>query len=229
MKQAWQWVRDEIAGMPTLFAILALCAVSAGVYANSLDNGFHFDDGHSIQDNAYLRSFEHVGAYPDSSIANPLRLVARLMNADIGMQYFHVTYGGFDHHSAQNENGKHANKLLAVSDGVSALYDDLAAIGLADDTVIVVFSEFGRTVYENGSAGTDHGSTNPVIVFGNAVSGGLASAHPSMDPVDLDEDGELPMQVDMRDVLGTVVQSWLGEDPAVVFPGHSFSPVPIFT
>ncbi len=210
----------------------AFAAISDGLVAEGGNLGSMATTGRGILDLIDLfdtvPEFEHIGVYPDSSLTKPLQLVARLMNADIGMQYFHVTYGGFDHHSNQNENDKHANKLLAISDGVSALYDDLAAIGLADDTIVVVFSEFGRTVYENGSAGTDHGSTNPVLVFGNAVAGGLTTPHPSMDPVDLDDDGELPMQADLRDVLGTVAQSWLSADPAVVFPGHSFSSLPIF-
>lgn len=211
----------------------AYAAIAAGLDGTGGRLGAMAQTGAGILDLIALfdtvPAYEHVGDYPDAGISNPLRLVARLLAADIGMQYFHVTYGGFDHHSAQNENGKHANKLYAVSEGVSALYDDLAALGLADDCVIVVFSEFGRTVYENGSAGTDHGSTNPVLVLGDAAAGGLVSDHPSMDPADLDDDGELPMVVDVRDVLGTIAQSWLAADPAVVFPGHAFAPVPIFT
>lgn len=171
---------------------------------------------------------EYAGTYPDNSFSNTLQLVARLMASGIGMRHFHVTYGGFDTHSEQNLDDNHANRLQNVSDGLAALYTDLAALGLAQDTLIVVYSEFGRTVYENGSAGSDHGTVNPVLLLGDGVSGGLVNAHPSLAVEDLDEDGELPLQEDLRNVFGTVVQDWLGGDAAATFPGHTLVPLPLF-
>jgi uncharacterized protein (DUF1501 family) len=96
-------------------------------------------------------------------------------------------------------------------------------MGLADDTLVVVFSEFGRTCHQNGSKGTDHGTVNPVLVLGNGVTGGLITPHPSMDPANLTEDNELPMVADFRDVFGTLATDWLGGSAATCFPGYSFT------
>jgi uncharacterized protein (DUF1501 family) len=171
--------------------------------------------------------FQHVGVYPpNNGLSGSLKTTVRLMHANIGMRYFHLLYGGFDTHADQEQGDFHSLRLGMLSDALHAFWQDLQAVGLADDTLVVVFSEFGRTVYENGSGGTDHGSVNPVLVFGNAVTGGLANAHPSMDPGDLTGEGELPMAADFRDVFGTVVSRWLGGDAGAVFPGHTLAPLP---
>ncbi len=171
-----------------------------------------------------LPVFTHVGTYPEGTeLSDLLKLVAQLLNGNIGLHHFHVPYGGWDTHADQESDDYHSERLGKVSDALAAFHQDLVAMGLADDTLVVVFSEFGRTVYQNGSKGTDHGTVNPVLVLGNGVTGGLITPHPSMDPADLTEDGELPMVADFRDVFGTVVESWLGGSAAVCFPGHTFS------
>ncbi len=170
-----------------------------------------------------LPTFTHVGAYPDSYLSDLLKLVVQLLNGNLGLRYFHVPFGGWDTHADQETGDYHSERLGVVSDALHALWQDLTAMGLANDTLIVVFTEFGRTVYQNGSKGTDHGTVNPVLVLGSGVSGGLITAHPSMDPADLTEDGELPMVADFRDVFGTVAEDWLGGSAAVCFPGHAYS------
>jgi len=179
---------------------------------------------------ATVPQFPHVGTYPgNTSLSSGLKLSARLLNADIGMRYFHLPWGGFDTHADQEADGYHTTRMQKLSDAMHAFWQDLSSVGLADDTLVVVVSEFGRTVYENGSGGTDHGSINPVLVFGNGAAGGFASPHPSMDPVDLAENGELPMTTDLRDVLGTLVNDWLGGSAATVFPGHSLTALPLIS
>jgi len=170
-----------------------------------------------------LPAFTHVGAYPeDGELSDLLKLVAELLYGNLGLRIFHLPYGGWDTHADQEKGDYHSARLGTLSDAMAAFHQDLVAMGLADDTLVVVFSEFGRTVYQNGSKGTDHGTVTPVLAFGNAVSGGLITPHPSMDPADLTEDNELPMVADFRDVFGTVVESWLGGSAAVCFPGHAF-------
>jgi uncharacterized protein (DUF1501 family) len=174
----------------------------------------------------------HVGAYPEGSFATSLKLVARLLAANVGMRIFHVGLDGFDTHSDQNDGDWHGTLLARVSDGLSALHADLTALGLDQNTLIVVFSEFGRTVYENGSRGTDHGTVNPVIVFGGGVVGGFANTHPSMDPTQLSSYGELEMHADFRDVLGTVLSRWCLESSGnvqSVLHGHSFADLGFLT
>ncbi len=166
-----------------------------------------------------------VGQYPDDWFSVLLQQIVRLLHAGVGMRCFHVGTGGFDTHSRQNDQDYHGQLLQTVSDALGAFYADLAALGLAQDTLIVVFSEFGRTVYENGSAGTDHGTVNPVLVLGGAgVVGGFANGHPPVDPSQLDPEWhELARQADYRDVFGTILRRWLGVSQAEadeVFLGH---------
>ncbi|RKY17490.1 MAG: hypothetical protein DRQ55_15665 [Planctomycetota bacterium] len=178
---------------------------------------------------ATVPEFNHVGLYPDTYVAKSFQLVARLLAADVGMRSFYIPMGGFDTHADQNLDDDHGQRLGRVSALIDALYTDLASFGLAQDTLFIVFSEFGRTVYENGSGGTDHGTVNPVLLLGDAVQGGLVNEHPSMEPADLDEHGELPAQVDLRDVFGGVINDWLGGDAAAVFPGHALTPLPLLS
>jgi uncharacterized protein (DUF1501 family) len=168
----------------------------------------------------------YVGTYPAGRFGRSLRLVVRLLVGNVGLRIFHLGYGGFDTHDDQNAGGFHAGLLATLSQGLNALHADLVANGLADDTLVVVFSEFGRTVYENGSHGSDHGSVNPVFVFGNGVNGGFATPHPSLDPGALTPDGEPAMVADFRDVFGTVLLRWLEETPSnlgSILPGHAVS------
>lgn len=175
--------------------------------------------------------FAHVGVYPQgSSLAPSLQAVAQLLSADIGMRIFHVPYGGWDTHGDQEGSDLYHTTRLAKLDGcLAAFQDDLSALGIASDTLVLVVTEFGRTVYENGSGGTDHGTVGPVLVLGEGVSGGVITEHPSLDPADLDGNGELPLTTDFRDVLATVLEHWLQGDPGVVFPGHAYTDLGFLT
>lgn len=164
-----------------------------------------------------------VGSYPNAYFSSALQLALQLLSSGLGTRIVHLGYGGFDTHSDQNIDGYHANLLQTLSEGLDAFHTDLTALGLADSTLVVVYSEFGRTVYENGSRGTDHGTVAPVLIFGNSVLGGFVTSHPTMDPTMLSPEGELPMTTDFRDVFGTIVSRWLQEDPAIAFPGQSLN------
>ncbi len=97
--------------------------------------------------------------------------------------------------------------LEELSASLRAFLDDLAASRLADRVLVLVFSEFGRRVAENGSMGTDHGTAGPVLLAGPRVRPGLHGAYPSL--TDL-VDGDLKMTVDFRRVYATVLEGWLG-------------------
>ncbi len=173
---------------------------------------------------ATVPAFPHVGAYPDSPESTGLQETVRLIDADLGLRTFHVGISGFDTHSKQDQGEYHAQLLRNVSQGVSAMITDLESVGRMEDTLIVVYSEFGRTVYENGSEGTDHGTVAPVFVIGDSVRGGLTTPHPGLRVDDLTEDeGEPSLTTDFRDVFGTVVDRWLVDDPNAVFPGHGYT------
>jgi uncharacterized protein (DUF1501 family) len=169
-----------------------------------------------------LPEFAHVGAYPeDDYFADRMKMVARLMNANLGLRIFQVTQWGFDTHSEQEVDGYHTERLRSVFDSVDAFLADMAAMGKLADTVVVVYSEFGRTVYENGSIGTDHGTVAPVFVIGAPVAGGVKNSHPPLDPTQLDEHGEPQRQADFRDVFAEIGTKLYGVSAATLFPGYS--------
>jgi uncharacterized protein (DUF1501 family) len=162
--------------------------------------------------------------YPQSGLASRLRLIARLLKAGLDTRVYHVLQSGYDTHSAQLFT--HGNLLFELSAALKAFLDDLAAAKLAERVVVLLFSEFGRTVRENGSAGTDHGTAGPVFLAGPAVKGGLVGTTPSL--LDLDpEHGDLRRSLDFRQVYATVLEDWLGL-PARETLGGAFERLPLF-
>ena len=113
-----------------------------------------------------------------------------------------------------------AGRLGQLSEGIRALYDDLG--DRMEDVVILTMSEFGRTVAENGSGGTDHGHANCMLALGGSVNGGhILGDWPGLERELLYEGRDLAVTTDFRDVFGEVVVRHLGlGDPAPVFPGH---------
>lgn len=175
---------------------------------------------------ATIQPITPAETYPEDSISDALQLAVTLLKSNLGFRFIHLGIGGFDTHSNQNQDNYHNNLIKTVADALAAANTDLIAQGIDQDTIIVVYSEFGRTVYENGSFGCDHGTVNPVFVMGTSVTGGLVGAHPAMDPSNLSSNGELAMTTDFRDVFGTIVSKWLQIDPALVFPGYSVNLLP---
>ena len=110
--------------------------------------------------------------YPDTGLANRLKLVARLIKGGYDSRVFYTSQGGYDTHSQQL--GTHFGLLCELSGALKAFLDDLAEAKLADRVLVLCFSEFGRRVQENASAGTDHGAAGPVFLAGPAVKPGLA-------------------------------------------------------
>ena len=147
------------------------------------------------------------GAFPPSDLAEHLHLIARLIKASIGTRIYYARQSGYDTHAGQI--GTHAGLLRELSDALLAFFDELKTAKVAERVVVLAFSEFGRTVRENGSAGTDHGTSGPVFLVGPGVKPGLAGATPRL--LDLDpKHGDLKTLVDFRRVYATVLQDWLG-------------------
>ena len=114
--------------------------------------------------------------YPNTGLGLALRAVAGAMVRGIGTKVFYVTTGGFDTHAGQNVNavnGAYYNLMGTLNDGLTAFYNDLRNQGLFEDTLVLVWSEFGRRITENGSAGTDHGAGALMMLMGGRVNGGL--------------------------------------------------------
>jgi uncharacterized protein (DUF1501 family) len=162
--------------------------------------------------------------YPQSGLASRLRLIARLLKGGIGTRVFYTCHSGYDTHYAQLVT--HGNLLLELSGALKAFLDDLAGAKLADRVAVLLFSEFGRTVRENGSAGTDHGTAGPVFLAGPAVRSGLVGSTPSL--LDLDpENGDLKTGIDFRRIYSAVLEDWLGL-PSKEALGSTYQPLPLF-
>jgi uncharacterized protein (DUF1501 family) len=137
---------------------------------------------------------------------------------------FYTLQSGYDTHSAQLF--PHGYLLTELSGALKAFLDDLTAAKLADRVVVLLFSEFGRTVSENGSGGTDHGTAGPVFIAGPGVKGGLVGTTSSL--LNLDpEHGDLRRSLDFRQVYATVLEDWLGLSAKEAL-GGSFDRLPLF-
>lgn len=158
--------------------------------------------------------------YPDNAFANQLKTVARLIRGGSKTKVFLCQLGGFDTHSGQVEInntsiGEHAELLNTLANGVKAFFDDLEAMGISDQVMGCTFSEFGRCARENGSFGTDHGTLEPVFVFGKHAKAGVSGTNVNLG--DLTPDNQLKgVQFDYRSVFTTLLQDWLGASDYVL-------------
>ena len=150
------------------------------------------------------------GQYPAGSLGSGLQLIAEIINAGVGAQILYITYGGFDNHAGEDKD--HDPLVKTVSDGIKALFDDLDAHGKSHNVLFMSWSEFGRRVQDNASLGTDHGTSAPHFVVGNAVKPGIYGTAPSL--TQLDSNGNLLIQNDFRSYYGTILSDWLGADSA---------------
>lgn len=190
------------------------------------------------QDNAFLHHLKHctmnayknsrqiedvmkkttnTGEYPSFELAGSLRNVAQLIRADIGIRIFFTELGGggiggFDNHA--NQLGNHCALLHQLSESIAAFINDLKQDKLLNRVLLMTFSEFGRTVKENGRRGTGHGAAAPIFLAGGRLKGGLIGPHPSL--TDLDN-GALKFSTDFRSVYATVLDRWLGFESRKVF------------
>ena len=158
--------------------------------------------------------------YPNASIGTSLRQAAAIIKAGLGTRTIFVSVGGaFDTHSGQM--AAHQVELPRIGDSIAAFAQDLG--GLMDDVVVMMVSEFGRTAFVNGSAGTDHGSAKAVFVLGGAVRGGrMLGRWPGLANSQLYQTRDLASTTDFRDVYAEVARKHLGlTDMATLFPGYS--------
>ena len=154
--------------------------------------------------------------YADSTISQSLKSIAQVMFADLGTRVFYTQHGSFDTHSG--EIARHQKLWSDLSIGLADFMDDLKEHGKDKDTIIFLFSEFGRRIKDNG-AGTDHGSGGVAFVIGGDVNGGLHGRYPSLQDKNQVE-GDLAFNNDFRGTYSTIAEKWLGIDPTVVSNGN---------
>jgi len=153
--------------------------------------------------------------YADNGIAKYLRDVARVHTANLGTQIFYTAHGPFDTHF--NQPPMHARLWTEVSGAISDFFDDLREHDAADNLIMMIFTEFGRRVRDNGT-GTDHGAGGGAFIIGDQVKGGMYGTYPSLKPEDLNQ-GDLDPSYDFRGFYSSVVDQWLGLDPAPIVGG----------
>lgn len=171
------------------------------------------------------KNYTPKATYPNTPLANRLKLAAQLIDGGVGARLFYVSLDGFDTHAGQGgATGAHANLLETVSGAIAAFYRDVAARGHGKRVCVMTFSEFGRRAKENGSKGTDHGSGAPMFLVGGRVNAGIVGDHPSLTKL---EDGNLVHAIDFRTVYAAVLNEWLGIDATQVL-GKGFAPAKVF-
>jgi uncharacterized protein (DUF1501 family) len=169
--------------------------------------------------------------YPNgNALAQALRTVAGAMFRNIGTKVFWVQTGGYDTHSAQNVNAAnagYANLMGTLDTALFAFYTDLKNQGLLQNTMVVIFSEFGRRISENVSGGTDHGAAGLMMTIGGSVQGGihgtaasLQPGHPTLE----NNSADVTWENDFRSVYASIIDNWLGADSVSILGGNFRNP-----
>ena len=154
------------------------------------------------------------------SLAQKLKLVAKLIKGGLRTKIYVVSLGGFDTHAEQvvdgdTTRGIHAELLKSLSDGIFAFQEDLKALGLFERVAGMTYSEFGRRIRSNFSNGTDHGTAAPLILFGSCVRPTIHGDNPEISQ-DVDGQEGVPMQYDFRSVYGSVLADWFAVDETII-------------
>jgi uncharacterized protein (DUF1501 family) len=154
--------------------------------------------------------------YGSDALSQSLRGIAQIHLAGLGTRVFYAQHGGYDVHGRQVQTQE---KLWReVSKAVDSFFTDLREHNASDEVIMMVFSEFGRRVRDNGN-GTDHGSGGGAFLIGDKVKGGLYGEYPSLDPAE-QVSGDLRFNNDFRSMYSTVLDDWLNIQPDPIVNGH---------
>ena len=153
-----------------------------------------------------LQVVHRSGYQQNYGLANSLRLIAQLIKAGLSTSIYYTQLDGFDTHSGQLQ--RHTFLLRELDSSLGAFLDDLDKTGESERVLVLVFSEFGRRLGENGSGGTDHGTAAPVFLLGRPVIPGLHGPYPDL--AHLDDEGDPRHAIDFRTVYAAVLDQWLG-------------------
>jgi uncharacterized protein (DUF1501 family) len=198
--------------------------IFARIYAPTIGTGPVMDylsqTGRNVLDGAdiintapgkYTSSVE----YADTPIAKALKSVAQVYLADLGTQIFYTQHGSFDTHF--NQLPMHNKLWTDVGQAIGDFFEDLREHHAGDNLIMMLFTEFGRRVKDNGT-GTDHGAGGIAFVIGEPVKGGMYGTYPSLKAENLSQ-GDLAPNYDFRGFYSSVVEQWLGLDPVPIVGG----------
>ena len=173
---------------------------------------------------AQASTYTPTVAYPNSGFGLAMRTIAGAIVKGVGSKVYWASTGGYDTHSGQGQQagGAYGNLMGTLGDGLVAFYNDIRNQGLLNDTTVIVFSEFGRRISENGSNGTDHGAAGVMMVLGGMVRGGLhgtaatlAPGHPTLE----NNSGDVRYETDFRSVYARLLDGWLGVNSVPILNG----------
>ena len=166
--------------------------------------------------------------YPQSPLGRSLRQIAFLIKSQVGLEVAFAESGGWDTHVQQGTiQGAFANRARDLAQSIAAFWTDIG--NFADDVVLMTMTEFGRTVHENGSGGTDHGRASCFFVLGRSVDGGkVHGSLPTIRRDDLEDGRDLPVTTDFRSVFAAVGGGHFGiRDDGALFPGWDGKRAPL--
>ena len=143
---------------------------------------------------------------PKTGLSKNLEWVAKLIKGNLNSKVYYTSHGSFDTHD--NQLVQHNNKLTELNDAIFSFYQDLKKSNQLQNVTIVVFSEFGRRVKDNGK-GTDHGTAAPMFIIGGNNKGTIIGNNPNLSDLD---NGDLKYQIDFRSVYSSLLQNKLGFD-----------------
>ncbi len=155
--------------------------------------------------------------YPQTEFSKGLKVVSELIVSGSETKVYYLSLNGFDTHVAQQN--VHAKQLRTLSEGLKSLYTDLKQNNEWNNTLVLVYSEFGRRVKQNGARGTDHGTANNVFLLGGNLNKlGILNELPNLKDLN---NGDLKHSVDFRSVYATVLKKWLNVNPSIIL-GREF-------
>jgi len=162
--------------------------------------------------------------YPENNIGYQMALTAKLISGGLGTPVYRLYQKGYDTHANQANN--HSNLLQNVSESISTFLQDLNNQGLQDKVLVVTTSEFGRRVYENGSFGTDHGTSAPCLLFGSSIVPEIFGTNPDL--TNLNNNNNMQIQFDFRQVYASLIKDWFGLPESIIQSvfGNSFESIP---
>ena len=170
-----------------------------------------------------LKNPQAGGDYPPFGLGQRLALIAQLIKSGLTSSIYYTELDGFDTHASQL--GTHEFLLRELDNGLKAFVDDMRKFGDGKRVLVLVFSEFGRRLKENGSNGTDHGTAAPVFVLGDVVRAGVHGPYPNLQDL---QDGDPRYAIDFRRVYASILDQWL-QCPSQTVLGQNFEPLPLVT
>ena len=217
-------VMSEVPGVETQAERDRMLEVFSRIYSPTIGTGPVMDylsqTGQNVLAGAdILRSvpegYSSSVEYGDTPIAKALKSVAQVHLANLGTQIFYTQHGSFDTHF--NQVPMHTRLWTDVGMAIGNFFDDLHEHDAGDNVIMMLFTEFGRRVKDNGT-GTDHGAGGIAFVMGDPVKGGMYGTYPSLKPEDLSQ-GDLAPNYDFRGFYASIVEQWLGLDSVPIVGG----------